>query len=94
LRAMIAEKLKQNPRTKTLSRLPFYNDIVASVIDAGLSLAHEVLADPRTDELVADILRENVDQLRGALQDKEDAKHHHGPGHPPPAAAGDSDHTR
>lgn len=94
LRAMITEKLKHNPRTKTLSRLPFYNDIVASVIDASLSLAHEVLADPRTDELVADILRENVDQLRSSLQDKEDAKHHGGPGHPRAAAAGDHDHGR
>jgi|GEM_PF-571969 len=77
LRAMIAEKLRQNPRTKTLSRLPFYNDIVESVIDAALLLAHEVLADPRTDELVADVLRENVTQLRAALKEKEAAKHGH-----------------
>jgi len=75
LRAMITEKLSHNARTKTLSRLPFYNDIVNSVVDAALELAHDVLNDPRTDELVADILRENVDQLRDAVQAKEDAKH-------------------
>ncbi|WP_273452282.1 ion transporter [Nevskia ramosa] len=75
LRAMITEKLSHNARTKTLSRLPFYNDIVNSVVDAALELAHDVLNDPRTDELVADILRENVDQLRAAVQAKEDAKH-------------------
>lgn len=75
LRAMIADKLGQNPRTRALSRLPFYNDIVSSVVDAALGLAHDVLNDPRTDELVADILRENVDQLRAAVQAKEDAKH-------------------
>ncbi len=75
LRAMIADKLGQNPHTRTLSRLPFYNDIVNAVVDAALGLAHDVLNDPRTDELVADILRENVDQLRAAVQAKEDAKH-------------------
>lgn len=74
LRAMIADKLRQNPRTRSLARLPFYDDIVASVVDASLQLAHEVLADPRTDELVADILRENVQQLRTALREKEVAK--------------------
>ncbi|GAC1626469.1 MAG: hypothetical protein NVS9B10_14400 [Nevskia sp.] len=74
LRAMIADKLRQNPRTKSLGRLPFYNDIVAAVVDAGLQLAHEVLADPRTDELVADVLRENLTQLRAAVEDKQVAK--------------------
>lgn len=78
LRAMITEKLSHNARTRTLSRLPFYNDIVGSVVDAVLELTHDVLNDPRTDELVADILRENVDQLRAAVQAKEDARHHAG----------------
>lgn len=87
LRAMIADKLAQNPHTRTLSRLPFYDDIVRSVVDAGLGLTHDVLNDPRTDELVADILRENLDQLRAALQDQEDAKHQGSPTTPrnPPA---------
>ena len=74
LRAMIADKLRQNPRTRSLGRLPFYNDIVAAVIDAALQLAHEVLADPRTDELVADVLRENITQLRAAVEDKQAAQ--------------------
>ena len=65
---MIADKLRQDPRTGRLSRLPFYNDIVSSVIDASLGVAQEVLRDPRTDELVADILRENLTQLREAVR--------------------------
>ena len=68
LRQMIADKLRQAPRTGRLSRLPFYNDIVSSVIDASLGVAQEVLRDPRTDELVADILRENLTQLREAVR--------------------------
>ena len=76
LRAMIADKLKAHPRTRALSRLPFYEDIVNSVIDSGIGIVHDVLNDPRTDELVADVLRENIDQLRAAVQEREDARHH------------------
>ena len=67
LRAMIADKLRTDPRTGRLKRLPFYDDIVGSVVDAGLDVVQEVLRDPRTDELVADMLRENITQLREAV---------------------------
>lgn len=68
LRAMIADKLRDNPDTGRLKRLPFYNDIVAGTVDAALAVVQEVLRDPRTDELVADMLRENIDQLREAVR--------------------------
>jgi hypothetical protein len=71
LRGLIAEKLRQNPQTGRLARLPFYDDIVSATVDAALILAREVLNDPRTDELVADVLRENVSQLREAVRDKQ-----------------------
>ena len=51
-----------------LKRLPFYDDIVASVVDAGLDVVQEVLRDPRTNALVADMLRENITQLREAVK--------------------------
>jgi hypothetical protein len=70
LRGLIAEKLRQNPHTGRLAKLPFYNDIVDATVDAALLLAREVLNDPRTDELVADVLRENITQLRQAVRDK------------------------
>ena len=38
-----------------------------------------------TLDQVADVLRENVDQLRGAVQAREDARHPRQP--PPPASA-------
>jgi hypothetical protein len=31
----------------------------------------EVLADPRTDELVSDLLRDNIDQIRAAVRQAE-----------------------
>jgi hypothetical protein len=71
LRGLIAEKLRQNPRTGRLAMLPFYNDIVDATVDAALLLAREVLNDPRTDELVADVLRENINQLRAAVRQKQ-----------------------
>ncbi|NGY06086.1 ion transporter [Solimonas terrae] len=67
LRSMIFEKLRQDPKAGRLSRLPFYKDISEALVDAGFRIVEEVLSDPRTDELVADILRENIKQLRGAV---------------------------
>jgi voltage-gated potassium channel len=71
LRAMILEKLKDDPQTGRLRRLPFYDDIVESIIDAGQRVIEQVLRDPRTDELVADMLRENLTQLREAVEARQ-----------------------
>ncbi|SFF37124.1 Ion transport protein [Fontimonas thermophila] len=67
LRAMILEKLKHDAQVGRLARLPFYDDVVRAVIDAGLRVFEQILQDPRTDELVADVLRENLMQLRAAV---------------------------
>jgi hypothetical protein len=32
----------------------------------------EVLADPRTDELVSDLLRDNIEQIRQAVREREE----------------------
>lgn len=73
LRALIADKLVDNPRTHRLSRLPFYDDILETITDTSLQIVRAVLNDPRTDELVADMLRKNIQQIRGALRDKQAA---------------------
>lgn len=75
LRAMILEKLREDRQTGRLRKLPFYDDIVESVIDAAMRVIEEVLKDPRTDELVADLLRENLTQLRVAVEQKEREGH-------------------
>lgn len=71
LRGMVLEKLRLDPKAGRLSRLPFYTDIVESVIDAAMRVMEEMLNDPRTDELVADVLRENLTQIRAAVAEKE-----------------------
>ena len=68
LRAMILEKIKEDDQAGRLSALPFHDDIVRAVADVVLRVLHEVLNDPRTDELVADVLRENVEQIRLAVR--------------------------
>ncbi|HEY1076597.1 MAG TPA: ion transporter [Fontimonas sp.] len=70
VRQMILEKLRQDRQAGRLSRLPFYDEIVSGVVDAGIRVVEEVLRDPRTDELVADMLRENLHQLRVAVADQ------------------------
>lgn len=64
LRAMLQEKLREDPKAGRLSRLPFYNEIVEAVLDSALRVIEQVLHDPRTDALVASMLKENVDQIR------------------------------
>lgn len=67
LRTMIRDKLRDDPQFGRLRRVPFYNEIVESVTEATLRVVQDMLNDPRTDELIADLLRENVTQIRAAV---------------------------
>ncbi|HET6286299.1 MAG TPA: ion transporter [Amycolatopsis sp.] len=68
LRAIIAEKLKNDPQAGRLSKLPFHDEVVRSVIDTAMRVILEVLTDPRTDEFFAHVVRENREQIRSAVQ--------------------------
>lgn len=83
---MITEKLREDPQAGRLSRLPFYDDIVQSVTKAGFRVVMEVLRDPRTDALVADMLRENLLQLRAAVVEHEAELHASDTRKPPKSA--------
>lgn len=74
LRLMVLEKLHDDPLTGRLSGVPFYDAIVESVIRAMLRVTEGVLNDPRTDELVADMLRENITQIRAAVEQAQEAR--------------------
>ena len=67
----ILEKVAADSRTGYLSRLPFYRDVAQVSADTSLSVVLEILNDPRTDALVADILRENLDQIRDAIHERD-----------------------
>ncbi|WP_067432718.1 hypothetical protein [Nocardioides jensenii] len=71
---MIVELIKKDQQMGRLKFLPFHDDVVRLVSDTVFRLIFSVLNDPRTDELISDALRENIDQMREAVRNKYDAE--------------------
>lgn len=74
LQQMVLQKLKNDPTTGRLKRLPFHDQLVATVIDTSMRVMFEVLADPRVDEFVSDVIEENYYQIREAIIQDLDAE--------------------
>lgn len=70
LDSMVVELIKQDQQMGRLKFLPFHDDVVRLVSDTVFRLIFEMLNDPRTDELISDALRENIDQMRAAVRDR------------------------
>lgn len=85
LRNMIAEKLREDPQAGRLSRLPFANDLTLAVIDAAMRVVEQVLQDPRTDALISDMIRENLEQIRTAVEANDADRHSRKPPSVPPS---------
>ncbi|MFC7344405.1 ion transporter [Saccharopolyspora griseoalba] len=68
LREIITEKLKNDEQAGRLKRLPFHDEIVNSVMETSIRVIHEVLVDPRIDEFFTEVVRENREQIRRAVQ--------------------------
>ena len=71
LRNMVREKLREDPQAGRFKRLPFFDSAVENVTDTVLRVTEEVLLDPRTEALVADMLKENIQQIRSAIAAQE-----------------------
>jgi hypothetical protein len=69
--AMIAEKIKTDPTTRRVGLVPFHDRLLHDATETALRVILEVLADPRMDELVSDLLRDNIDQLRVAVRERD-----------------------
>ncbi|HLS78059.1 MAG TPA: ion transporter [Nocardia sp.] len=80
---MIVELIKNDPQVGRVRYIPFHDEIIRLVADTTFRIVFQVLADPRTDELVSDMIRENVDQIRTAVQEGVRV---------PPSAYGITDH--
>ncbi|WP_245546928.1 ion transporter [Nocardia brevicatena] len=65
---MILEMIKKDPQAGRVRYIPFHDDIIRLIADTVFRIVFQILADPRTDELVSDLLRENVEQLREAVR--------------------------
>lgn len=64
LRAMILEKIKEDRRMGRLSILPFHDRVIEASTDTSMRVILAVLEDARTEELINDVLRENILQIR------------------------------
>ena len=71
LKHLVTEKVSEDPNVRLISRLPGYNTIVGEVTETTLRVLIEMLGDPRTDELISDLLRNNLQQIRGAVRERE-----------------------
>lgn len=67
LRTLVLDKVKADPAAGRFKRLPFHDEIVGTVTDTAIRVVLEMLADPRTDAMISDTLRENLDQIRSAV---------------------------
>lgn len=67
---MILELIKEDPAAGKIRYIPFHDEIVRLIADTVFRIVFGVLADPRTDELVSDMLRENIDQISVEVRGK------------------------
>ncbi len=71
LKALVTEKVRDDPNSRLVKRLPGYEAIVSEVSETTLRVVIEMLSDPRMDELVSDLLRNNLEQIKRAVRDRE-----------------------
>jgi hypothetical protein len=70
LKRMVAEKIRNDPTAGRLYLVPFHERIIDTAADTTFRVILEILADPRTDELVSDLLRDNITQIRRAVREQ------------------------
>lgn len=71
LKLMVAEKVREDPNARLVNKLPGYDKIVDEVSESTLRVIVEVLADPRMDEFISDLLRNNLQQIKRAVRDRD-----------------------
>lgn len=72
LLALVAEKVRADPASRVVGRLPGYDAVVHQVSETTLRVLIEMLGDPRMDELVSDLLRNNLQQIKLAVMEHQD----------------------
>ncbi len=68
LKALVAEKVRQDPNVRLIGRLPGYDTIVSEVTETTLRILIEMLDDPRTDELISDLVRNTLTQVKESVR--------------------------
>jgi len=81
--ALVAEKVRNDRASRVVSHLPGYDTIVHQASETTLRVVIEMLGDPRMDDLISDLLRNNLDQIKDAVRQRRDEG---APGAPTPKA--------
>lgn len=68
LEAMVLDLVRRDPTTGKLRYVPFHDEIVQMVADTVLRIVDGALEDPRTTELISDVIRNSAAQLRHAVR--------------------------
>lgn len=74
LKALVAEKLDEVAGKGMIGKLPGYGAIVGQASDVTLGVLISMLSDPRMDEFVSDLLRNNLEQIRESVRAEQDEK--------------------
>ncbi len=68
---LVEEKVRNDPASRVVGRLPGYDVVVHQVSETTLRVLIEMLEDPRMDELVSDLLRNNLQQIKLAVRERQ-----------------------
>ena len=68
LKQLVAEKVREDPNVRLIGKLPGYDRIVGEASEMTMRVIIAMLQDPRMDELVNDLLRNNINQIKQAVR--------------------------
>jgi hypothetical protein len=71
LKDLVAEKVRADPNVRLIGRLPGYDTVVSETTETVMRVLIDMLRDPRTDELVSDLLRNNLQQIKRAVRERD-----------------------
>jgi hypothetical protein len=71
LKALVAEKVKADPNVRLVGKLPGWDTVVSETTEMVMRVLIDMLSDPRTDELVSDLLRNNLQQIKRAVRERD-----------------------
>ncbi len=71
LEAMVLDLVRNDPTTGRLRYVPFHDEIVQMTANTVLRIVDGALEDPRTTELIRDVIRNSATQLRRAVREKD-----------------------
>lgn len=71
LKALAADKIRTDSGIPIVSRIPGYDKVVGQASESVMHVLIAMLADPRMDEFVSDLLRNNLEQIQSAVRRRE-----------------------